>query len=427
MLDIELIRSDPEAVRAALLTRIDSVDLSPILKADESRRAKASEVEQARSELKKRSREVGELRRSGEDATEQQEAAAQLGDRIAVLQADLRETENRLRLLLMELPNLPDPEVKAGGKEANEVVRVWGEAPDLGSSPRDHVELCTDLGLVDFQRGVKLGGSGHWLYRGHGAALEWALLDFFAREHYRAGYEFMLPPHLLTEESGFAAGQFPKFHDDVFHLAGDEGERTSFLLPTAETAILNTYRDEIIPVAELPKKLFAYTPCYRKESGGYRTEERGTIRGHQFNKVEMFQFVAPEDAEAAFTELLGRSQSLVEQLGLHYRTSKLASRDVSATMAKTYDVEVWLPSLGTYKEVSSVSWAGDYQARRAAIRYRAEGDKKTRFVHTLNASGLATSRLLPAILEQNQQPDGSVRVPEPLRPWVGTDVLSPVR
>ena len=234
----------------------------------------------------------------------------------------------------------------------------------------------------------------------------------------------MLPPHLLLDEVGYAAGQFPKFVDDVFHLQTAEGERPRFLLPTAETAILSVSGDEILEADELPRKAFAYTPCYRREAGGYRTEERGTVRGHQFNKVELFQFVAPEGAEAALDELVGKAERLVQELGLHYQTSLLAAEDASASMAITYDVEVWIPSIGTYKEVSSASHARDYQARRANIRYRADG-KRTAYVHTLNASALATSRLVPALLEQHLQPDGSVAVPAPLQPWLGTDRLGP--
>lgn len=425
MLDIELIRNDPEFVRRALLKRMDQVDLAPVLEADTLRRKLVHEVETARAERNRQAKEIGKLRVSGADTTDAQRHAAALGNQITEMQAELATAEKNLSGLLMDLPNLPDDRSPAGGKEANQVVRTWGEAPDLGDHPLDHVELCTRLGLVDYARGVKLGGTGYWLYTGLGAALEWALLDFFNREHFAAGYEFMLPPHLLTEESGYGAGQFPKFYDDVFHIQAGQSERPSFLLPTAETAILNVYRDEILPAGKLPIKAFAYTPCYRREAGGYRTEERGTIRGHQFNKVEMFQFVAPDQAEDALAELLHRSETLVQKLGLHYQTSLLAARDASASMKLTYDVEVWIPSIQTYKEVSSASWAGDYQARRANIRYRPEQGKPTAFVHTLNASGLATSRLLPAIVEQNQQPDGSVVVPEVLRQWVGTDVIRP--
>lgn len=429
MLDIELIRSDPEFVRTALLKRVDDVDLGPVLEADALRRKLTTEVDMARSERNRQAKEIGRLKAAGADTSEAQQQAAALGDQVTAMQTALTEAEKTLHDLLMELPNLPDDRAPVGGKEANQVVRTWGSKPDLGGKPLDHVELCTRLGLVDYARGAKLGGSGYWLYTGQGAALEWALIDFFNREHYAAGYQFLLPPHMLTEEAGYAAGQFPKFHEDVYHIREEaDGGRRSFLLPTAETAILNVYRDEILPAEMLPLKAFSYTPCYRREAGGYRTEERGTMRGHQFNKVEMFQFTAPEDAEDALSELVGRAQMLVEKLGLHYQTSLLATRDASASMRLTYDVEVWLPSIGIYKEVSSASWAGDYQARRANIRYRPEGKgKPTAYVHTLNASGLATSRLLPAIVEQHQQPDGSVIVPEPLRAWVGTDVLRPRR
>jgi seryl-tRNA synthetase len=428
MLDIELIRSDPEYVRTALLKRTDDVDLDPILEADALRRKLTTEVDTARAERNRQAKAIGKLKASGADTAEAQRQAAALGDRVTAMQAALTEADKTLHGLLMELPNLPDDRAPVGGKEANQVVRTWGSKPDLGEKPLDHVELCTRLGLIDYARGVKLGGSGYWLYTGQGAALEWALIDFFNREHYAAGYQFLLPPHMLTEEAGYAAGQFPKFHEDVYHIAEEgEGGRRSFMLPTAETAILNVYRDEMLPAGMLPMKAFSYTPCYRREAGGYRTEERGTMRGHQFNKVEMFQFTAPEQAEDALSELVGRAQALVEQLGLHYQTSLLATRDASASMRLTYDIEVWLPSIGIYKEVSSASWAGDYQARRANIRYRPEQGKPTAYIHTLNASGLATSRLLPAIVEQHQQPDGTVAVPEPLRAWVGTDVLRPQR
>jgi seryl-tRNA synthetase len=428
MLDIELIRSDPEYVRTALLKRVDDVDLDPILAADALRRKLTTEVDNARSERNRQAKEIGKLKASGADTSEAQKQAAALGDQVTAMTAALTEAEKTLHDLLMELPNLPDDRSPVGGKEANQVVHTWGTKPDLGDKPLDHVELCTRLGLIDYARGVKLGGSGYWLYTGQGAALEWALIDFFNREHYAAGYQFLLPPHMLTEEAGYAAGQFPKFHEDVYHIAEEnEGGRKSFLLPTAETAILNVYRDEILPAEALPIKAFSYTPCYRREAGGYRTEERGSMRGHQFNKTEMFQFTAPEGAEDALKELVGRAQMLVENLGLHYQTSLLATRDASASMRLTYDIEVWLPSIGIYKEVSSASWAGDYQARRANIRYRPEKGKPTAYIHTLNASGLATSRLLPAIVEQHQQPDGSVVVPEPLRAWLGTDVLRPPR
>lgn len=425
MLDLSLIRRDPEQVAARLRLRVDDVDLRPILELDERRRGLQASLDADRNRRKVVSKEVGDARRRGEDGAEQAAEAAALRDRIAAAEAELGAVDADLHGRLLELPNLPDERVPAGGKEANQVVATWGEAPDLGAAPLDHVELATRLGLVDFARGAKLGGSGYWLYTGAGARLEWALLDWCTRTHVADGWEMLLPPHVLLDECGYASGQFPKFYDDVFRLRAEEGERESFLLPTAETAILNVYRDEILPAERLPIRAFAYTPCYRREAGSHRANERGTIRGHQFNKVELFAFAAPDQAEGLFEELVAKVRRMVEVLGLHHRVSLLAARDASASMRVTYDVEVWLPSIGEYKEVSSASWAGDYQARRAGIRHRPGPGQPTAFVHTLNASGLATSRLLPAILEQGQQPDGSVRVPEPLRGWLDTDVLRP--
>ena len=424
MIDLELIRRDPDRVRAALLKRMDEVDFNPLLDLDRRRRDLTMEVETARARRNEVAAQVGKARSKGGEAPELEAEASALKQRIADLEAALTETGDALHQLLVELPNVPDDRVPPGGKESNQVVRTWGERPSL-AKPLDHVEIGTRLGLVDYPRGTKLGGSGFWLYSGAGAALEWALLDWFNREHLKDGYHFFLPPHLLVTECGYTAGQFPKFVDDVFHIKTIGDERSRFLLPTAETAILNVYRDEILDAEKLPFKAFAYTPCYRREAGSYRAEERGTIRGHQFNKVEMFQFTAPEGAEEALDELRRKAEKLVESLGLHYRTTLLAAKDASASMAMTYDVEVWIPSINAYKEVSSISWARDYQARRANIRFRRPGKKGTEYVHTLNGSGLATSRLFPAILEQLQQEDGSVTVPEPLRQWLGTDVIRP--
>jgi seryl-tRNA synthetase len=425
MIDIELIRSDLERVKLALSKRVDDLDLESILALDRRRREMQRDLEAKRAKRNQTAKEVGRLRASGAPTAELEQLATALRDQIDAIDPVLAALDRQLEDLLARLPNLPDDRVPAGGKANNQVVRTWGEPPPAFDGFVDHVELCTRLDLIDYERGTKLGGSGFWLYTGMGAGLEWALMNFFCREHFTDGYRFMLPPHILVEECGFTAGQFPKFRDDVFHIA--DGDRKRFLLPTSETAILNVYRDEIIPFEQLPIKAFAYTPCYRRESGSHRAEERGTIRGHQFNKVEMFQFVAPEHGEAAFDELVKKTERLVEKLGLHYQTSLLAAQDASPSMAITYDVEVWLPSIGVYKEVSSVSWAKDFQARRAKIRTRRPESKKSELVHTLNASGLATSRIFPAIVEQHQQPDGSLRVPAPLQEWVGTDVIRPTR
>ncbi len=318
---------------------------------------------------------------------------------------------------------MPDPDVVAGGKENNEIVKVFGKKPEFDFPIKNHVELCEELKLIDYERGVKLAGNGSWLYTDRGAVIEWALLNYFIKTHLKDGYKFILPPHMLNYECGLGAGQFPKFEDDVYRIeTADDAASRRFMLPTAETALVNIYRGEILASDELPKKLFAYTPCYRKEAGSYRAEERGMIRGHQFDKVEMVQVTKPEQSKAAFEELVGKACALVEGLGLHYRLSKLAAGDCSASMARTYDIEVWIPSMGIYKEVSSVSNANDYQARRNMTRYRA-ADGSIGYVHTLNGSGLATSRILPAIVEQFQQKDGSVRVPKVLQEFVGAEVI----
>jgi seryl-tRNA synthetase len=419
MLDIRLIREKPEEVRQALLKRMDQVDFQELLGWDRERRSMIAEIDSFREKRNNTASRIGDMKRGEEDTTDLQAQMKDLSRRIKELEASLEETEMRIQSALEALPNMPDSDVPAGGKECNQVLTIWGAEPKFDFKPRDHVELATRLGLVDYERGVKLGGRGYWLYHGDGARIEWALLNYFVESHLSDGYEFVLPPHILTYQCGYIAGQFPKFADDVFHLKSEE----SFLLPTAETAIINLHRDEILAEQELPKRYFAYTPCYRREAGSYRTEERGTVRGHQFNKVEMFAFTRPEESDAAFEELVGKAEKLVQGLGLHHRVSKLAAGDTSAAMAKTYDIEVWLPSMREFKEVSSASNARDYQARRGSIRFRRGSTGRPEYLHTLNASGLATSRLLPAILEQNQRADGTVAVPQVLQKSVGKQIL----
>ena len=417
MLDIRKLRETPDDVKAGLEKRgADPSLVDKVLSFDAVRRdllAKAEEMKQRRNAV---SKQIGLAKRNGEDTTAVQAEMRALGDEISGIDKQLAEVEDNQRKALLSLPNLPADDVVAGGKEANAVVKVFGEKPVFGFAPKNHVDLCLSLGLIDYERGVKMGGNGFWLYTGMGAQLEWALLNYFIATHIKDGYTFMLPPHLLNYECGLTAGQFPKFEEDVFRLT-EEGFR--FLLPTAETALVNLYRDEILDESELPKRRFADTPCYRREAGTYRASERGMIRGHQFNKVEMFGYTRPEDSDAMLQELIGKACALVEGLGLHYRLSKLAAGDCSASMATTYDVELWIPSMDEYKECSSVSNAKDYQARRGNMRFRRAGSKKPEFIHTLNGSGLATSRLIPAIVEQFQTEDGGVIVPEVLRPFLG--------
>ena len=418
MLDIKRIREATEEVRQGLINRdADPALVDKVLAFDLRRRELLSVSEELKGKKNAVSKQIGQLRKAGEDTAEIQTSMRKLGDEIAELDKQLAEVEDNQRTVLLSLPNLPAPDVVPGGKEKNAVVNIFGDKPVFnGFEPKNHVDLCTSLGLIDYERGVKMGGNGFWLYQGDGARLEWALLSYFISEHVKDGYTFMLPPHLLTYECGLTAGQFPKFEEDVFRLT-EEGFK--FLLPTAETALVNLYRGEILTEEELPKRLFAYTPCYRREAGTYRASERGMIRGHQFNKVEMFGYTKPEDSGAMLKELIRKACSLVEGLGLHYRLSKLAAGDCSASMATTYDIELWLPSMNEYKECSSVSNAMDYQARRGNMRFRRTETQKLEFVHTLNGSGLATSRLIPAIVEQFQQADGSVVIPDVLRPFLG--------
>ena len=425
MIDQDRIRNNPEAVKAALKKKEWDADFTEYLEWDKQRRALLQLVEGNKAEMNHLSGTVPAAKKAGEDVSKIFAKVKEIAAENKENEAKVKELEEKIFNFLAALPNIPDDDLVGGGKENNKVIKTFKEKPIFNFKIKDHVELATSLGLIDYDRGAKISGHGAWVYTGLGAMLEWALVNFFISEHLKDGYQFILPPHLLNEQSGYVAGQFPKFKKDVFWLEGLEPQR--FILPTAETALVNLHRDEILSEDELPKKYFAYTPCYRREAGTYRTEERGMIRGYQFNKVEMVQYTKPEDSDAAFEELVNKAESLVAKLGLHYHVSKLAAGDISHSMARTYDIEVYLPSIDIYKEVSSASNARDYQARRGMVRYRDNATKKTRFVHTLNASGLATSRIFPAILEQYQQEDGSVIVPEVLRPFMGgIEVLKPI-
>ncbi|NLU25867.1 MAG: serine--tRNA ligase [Hungateiclostridium thermocellum] len=424
MLDINRIRNNPDEVKKALLKRMDHVDFSELLEWDSERRKLIVENDEKKARRNKVSDEIPRLKKEGTDVTDLLAEMKSLSGIIKENDERLRSLESKINAFLSALPNIPAEDVVPGGKENNQVLRYWGQKPDFDFEPKDHVELATSLGLVDYERGAKIGGNGFWVYTGDGALLEWALLNYFIQEHIKDGYVFMLPPHILTYQCGYTAGQFPKFTDDVYKVeAVEAGENMQFILPTAETALVNFHRGEILKEDELPKKYFAYTPCYRKEAGSYRTEERGMIRGHQFNKVEMFQYTTPETSDMALDELVEKAEKLVRGLGLYHRVTKLAAKDCSASMGKTFDIEVFIPSMNDFKEVSSASNAYDYQARRGNIRFRRLESGKTEFVHTLNASGLATSRIIPAILEQYQRKDGTVVVPEVLRPLVGKEIL----
>ena len=434
MLDIKRIKEDPQAVKAGLKAKEVDCDaiVDRILELDVQIRALKTSTEGKTAQKNKLAKENGKLfgqkkgaEKKGEDTSaidatiEKNKAEAiALDESIADEAAELKELSVEFRTAMLSLPNLPDGDLLPGGKENNEPLRYVGDKPSFDFEPKHHVDLCQGLGLIDYERGVKLAGAGNWMYTGMGARLEWALLNYFIDTHTADGYDFILPPHMLEYQCGETAGQFPKFADEVYKIANPTDDRVHYMLPTAEAALASVYRDEILTEADLPRKFFAYTPCFRREAGSHRADERGMVRGHQFNKVEMFQFTTPETSDEAFDELVTKAEKLVENLGFHFRTVKLAAGDCSASMARTYDIEILIPSMDGYKEVSSVSNARDYQARRGNIRYR-RADGKIDFVHTLNGSGLATSRIFPALVEQNQRADGSVVVPECLRKYLG--------
>ncbi|MFZ9196873.1 MAG: serine--tRNA ligase [Bacilli bacterium] len=417
MLDLQLIKDHTQKVVSLLAKKGFTVNFNDLLKDAQLRKQLLLEVEQVKAEANKLSASVPEAKKAGKDVQAIFSQVKTLNQSIQGKEQELKALEIKIENFLLELPNLPDEDLKEGGKENNEAIRVVGRQPTFAFKPKDHVELAEQLGIIDYQRAAKISGAGTWIYRGVGAQLEWALLNFFISEHLKDSYEMVLLPHLLNYESGLTAGQFPKFKDDVFWLKKTEPEK--FLLPTAETGLVNLHRDEILDGSLLPKKYFAYTPCYRYEAGSYRSEERGMIRGYQFNKVELVQYTREEQSPEMFLELVAKASSLVEKLGLHFRVSKLAAGDCSHSMARTYDIEVYIPSLNIYKEVSSVSNARDYQARRGKIRYKDPLTQKTKFAHTLNASALATSRIVPAILEQYQLANGDVKVPDVLVPFMG--------
>ena len=364
MLDIRKIKENPEAVKAGLRAKEVNCDetVDRILELDERIRALKTASEGKTAQKNKLSKENGKLfgqkkkaEREGADTSAIDAAIAannaqsvQLDQDVADELKELAELQAEYRTAMLSLPNLPDPDLLPGGKENNEPLRYVGEKHSFDFTPKHHVDLCSDLGLIDYERGVKLAGAGNWMYTGMGARLEWALLNYFIDTHIADGYEFILPPHMLEYQCGETAGQFPKFADEVYKIANPTDDRIHYMLPTAEAALASVYREEILSEADLPKKFFAYTPCFRREAGSHRADERGMVRGHQFNKVEMFQFTKPEDSDAAFDELVRKAENLVAGLGLHFRTVKLAAGDCSASMARTYDIEILIPSMNGY-------------------------------------------------------------------------------
>ena len=421
MIDIKRIVEEREVVEKGLLKRMNREDLhlDEIVTSYEKKRELLKEFEAKRAQQNSFNDRMASTQKVSDEFNTLISELKTLSSKVKELESEVSDIEKDLNDLLEVLPNIPDEDVVAGGKEANEVIKTVGEKPVFKFEIKDHVEIGKELKLFDFERATKLSGNNFSMYTGMGARLEWALLNYFIDEHIQDGYEMVLPPHIVGRESGYTAGQLPKFEDDVYWLKDEE----QFLIPTSETSLTNLFRDEILEEKDLPKKYFAYTPCYRREAGSYRANEKGLIRVHQFNKVEMYQFATKESSEKAFEELVSKAERLVEGLGLHYQVSKLAAGDCSAGAARTYDIEVWLPAIGQYYEVSSISNVREYQSRRGNMRYRPSKGEKTEYLSTLNASGLATSRLMVALIETYQQEDGSLAIPQVLQKYMGVDKI----
>jgi len=415
MIDIRILRSEPDRIRRALARRHAQFDLDSLLDLDAKRRATLYELEQSRAEQNRASAEIARAKKSGADACEAIEAMRRVKEKIAALEQQVAEIDEALSQRLLSLPNIPDDSVPDGASsEDNPVIRTWGEPRRFSFEPRDHVEIGRILGILDFDRAAKLSGARFSLSFGPGALLERALINFMLDLHTREhGYTEVLPPFMVNSDSMRGTGQLPKFAEDLFRVEGAD----LWLIPTAEVPVTNIHRDEILDADRLPLYYTAYTPCFRSEAGSYGKDTRGMIRQHQFNKVELVKFTCPEDSWDELEKLTANAEAVLQQLGLPYRVVTLCAGDLGFSAAKTYDLEVWLPGQHAYREISSCSNFTDFQARRASIRFRREGGKPE-FVHTLNGSGLAVGRTAVAILENYQEEDGSVIIPEALRPYM---------
>jgi len=426
MLDLNFVRDNLPLVEEKLRQR--GMDPLAVLKdfseVDTLRRQAITEAETGKAQRNKASEDIAKLKKAGQDASAAMELTKQMRERIQTLEKTASDLDNRLRDILAGIPNLPHASVPVGhSADDNVEVRRWGAPPKFDFAPKPHWELGAELGVLDMERAVKLTGARFAVYWDLGAKLERALanfmLDLHTREH---GYTEVLPPYLVNSESMYGTGQLPKFAADLFRVP--HGEKDLWLIPTAEVPVTNLYRDETLDQARLPISLTAYTPCFRSEAGSYGKDVRGIIRQHQFQKVELVKFARPENSYEEHEKLTRNAEEVLQKLGLHYRTMALCTGDMGPSSAKTYDIEVWLPGQQLFREISSCSNFEAYQARRANIRYRPEGKNKSEFVHTLNGSGLAVGRTWVAIAENYQQADGSVVIPEALRPYIGADRIT---
>ncbi len=425
MLPLQALRHDPESAKAALSKRADegyAARVDEVLRVDEERRTAIAEVEELKSRRNQVSKEIGELKRSGEPAEELILEMRSVGERIGELDALVSSTDARLKELLLNLPNLPLPEVPPGGEEDNVLVREWGERPRFSFQAKPHWELGESLGILDLPRGAKVSGSGFPVFRGPGARLQRGLIDFMIDIHTREhGYEELRIPYLVTEESMVGTGQLPKFAEESYLSDRDD----LWLVPTAEVPVTNLYRNELLSAEDLPRRFTAYSPCFRREAGAAGKDTRGLLRVHQFDKVELVRYEIPEGSREALEELTREAEVVLQRLGLAYRVVILAAGDLGFSSAMTYDLEVWAPGVEKWLEVSSCSLFTDYQSRRANLRFRPAPGQKPAFLHTLNGSGLALPRLTVALLETYQDESGGVAIPEALQAYTGFSRLDP--
>jgi seryl-tRNA synthetase len=437
MLDLSFVRANLELVEEKLRDRGQNPAalLGDFRTLDQNRRERITETEQLKAQRNKLSEEVARLKKSGQDASAVMEETRALKSKIEALEATAVDAEEQMRAILTRIPNLPQPDVPIGKSEQENVeIKRWGELPKFDFTTKPHWEIGEQLGILDFERAAKLSGARFAVYWAEGARLERALISFMIDIHTREhGYTEVLPPFMVNSKSLFGTGQLPKFAEDLFRCMDEQGyepgvyrENDHWLIPTAEVPVTNLYRNEVLDDAQLTQSLVAYTPCFRSEAGSYGKDVRGIIRQHQFQKVELVKFTRPEDSEAEHEKLTRDAETVLERLGLPYRRVLACTGDMGFSSAKTYDLEVWLPGQNLYREISSCSNFGDFQARRANIRYRPKGQNKSALVHTLNGSGLAVGRTWLAIIENYQQADASVRMPEALIPYMGgVEVIRP--
>ena len=419
MIELRLIREHYEDIETRLRTRDASVDLSEILRLDEQRRELIADVERLKAERNKGSQEVGRRKRDGEDADDLLAGLSDLSNRVSELDDTLRDTQTQIDGLLALLPNLPHESVPTGAKDEYVVLKTVGDKPEPAFPIKNHLELAEMKGILDFPRAAMIAGAKFPMYAGAAAKLEMALIQFMFFRHANHGYVPVIPPFMANSRSFYVSSQLPKFADDIYRCERDD----LYLNPTAESLLVNLHQDEILEAGDLPKQYVAYTPCFRREAGSYGEEERGLIRMHQFNKVEMFKFTTPESSYDELDNVIADAEGILQALGMHYRVVLLTTQDMAQQATKTVDLEVYLPGQGRYYEVSSCSNCEAFQARRGNIRYRPGPKEKPQFVHTLNGSGLATSRLMAGILENNQAEDGSVQIPEVLQSIMGAETL----